>query len=243
MFCSKIIYLPTDKNAFLSALAPQDAAAVRERLKPFPMDMGQMVGQIGEPITQVIFPSSGLISVVAELDSGARIETALVGYDGLFGSAFVFGAKTHISMSYVQMPGTALALPPSELIELADESESLSAMLFRYEQYLLVQVQQSVACNARHQIGQRLATWLLRARDAAGQTQLHLTQEFLAQMLGVPRDGVSVVAEKLQDDGLIRYRRGVIDILDEKGLVDAACECSETVKMQYQRIFGRDGLS
>ena len=205
--------------------------------------MGKMVGQIGEPITQVIFPSSGLISVVAELESGARIETALVGNDGLFGSAFVFGAKTHISMSYVQMPGVALAIQASELIELADESESLSAMLFRYEQYLLVQAQQSVACNARHQIGQRLATWLLRARDSAGQTHLHLTQEFLGQMLGVPRDGVSVVAEKLKDDGLISYARGQIEILDEKGLTVAACECSETVKMQYRRIFERDGLN
>jgi CRP-like cAMP-binding protein len=237
------IGVPAENSAFLSGLSPQDAAAVRERLKPFRLTNGMMLGEIGKPITQVIFPRSGLISVVAELTSGERIETALIGYDGVFGGAFVFGAKTHITMSYVQMPGEALALPASELLVLADESESLAAMLFRYEQYLLVQVQQSVACNARHQLRQRLGTWLLRARDTADQKRLHLTQEFLSQMLGVKRASVSVVAGELQAEGLIRYRRGVIDILDEKGLAEVACECRKSVNMQYRRLFKREGLN
>ena len=182
--------------------------------------------------SRAVFPIHGLISVVAELASGERIETALIGHEGLFGGSFIFGAKTHLSLSFVQMPGNGLTIRGSDFAELAEDCETLTALTFWHEQYLLAQAQQSTACNARHSISQRLATWLLRARDAAGQMRVDLTQEFLAQMLGVQRASVSTVAAKLQDDGLISYRRGRIEIVDEKKLTAAACECRNAVRMQ-----------
>jgi CRP-like cAMP-binding protein len=227
--------VPAGSNAILSAL--EDGAALRERLKPIPLTSGQMLGEIGKPISQVIFPTAGLISVVAQLTTGERIETALIGQNGVFGGACALGAKTHMSVSFVQSAGAGLAVRASDFVELAARNVKLTALLFQHEQYLLAQTQQSVACNARHQIPQRLATWLLRAADAAEQKQLHLTQEFLAQMLGVQRASVSQVATKLQDDGLIRYQRGRIDILDETRLNEAACECREAVRTQRRRLF------
>jgi CRP-like cAMP-binding protein len=116
-------------------------------------------------------------------------------------------------------------------------------LFFRHEQYLMAQAQQSVACNAHHQVAMRLATWLIRARDAAEQLDLQLTQEFLAQMLGVQRASVALVAGQLQSEGLIRYRGDQIEILNEKKLVERACECCQTVRMQYRQIFGRENSS
>lgn len=230
--------MPEGNNAILKALPPQELAGLRGRLKPMRLATGQMLGEIGAPITQIVFPTRGLISVVAELASGERIETALIGHEGLFGGAYIFGAKTHVSLSFVQVPGEAFSLGASDFAELADDSETLTALTFRHEQYLLAQAQQSTACNARHQISQRLATWLLRAGDAAGQMRIDLTQEFLAQMLGVQRASVSTVAAKLQDEGVIRYQRGRIKILDEKKLSETACECRQAVRTQYRRLFG-----
>ncbi len=228
-------------NAFLLALPAKDLAAITERLKPMPLDMGQMLGETGAPIEQVVFPTAGLISVVTELSSGERIETALIGRSGVLGASVAFGAKFHISTSFVQMAGSALVMRASDFAEFARQRDDLRALLFKHEEYLLAQSQQSVACNARHQIAMRLATWLIRSRDAAGQTNLQMTQEFLAQMLGVQRASVSLVAAELQEEGLIRYRRGNIEIVNEKKLIERACECCQAVRMQYRRLFDGSG--
>ncbi len=226
------------KNALLLALPSDDLAALTERLKPVPLRMGETLGEIGAPIEQVIFPIAGLISVVAELSSGERIEAALIARSGVLGASVAFGAKFHISTSLVQMAGNALAMRAADFAEFARHRDLLRALLFRHEEFILAQSQQSVACNARHAVAMRLATWLIRARDAVEQTHLQMTQEFLAQMLGVQRASVSLVAAELQDDGLIRYRRGNVEIVDEKKLLDRACECCKSVRMQYRRLFG-----
>jgi CRP-like cAMP-binding protein len=229
-------------NALLLALQAKDLAAISERLKPIPLDMSQMMGEPGAPIEHVVFPTAGLISVVTELSSGERIETALIGRSGVLGASVAFGAKFHISTSFVQMAGSALSMRAAEFAELVRQRDDIRALLFRHEEYLLAQSQQSVACNARHQIAMRLATWLLRSRDAAGQTHLEMTQEFLAQMLGVQRASVSLVAAELQEEGLIRYRRGNIEIVNEKKLIERACECCQAVRMQYRRLFDGSGV-
>jgi CRP-like cAMP-binding protein len=230
--------VPAATNAFLDALPKKDSGALGERLKRLTLSQGQVLGESGAAIEQVVFPLSGLISVVAELSSGERIETALIGRGGVFGASIGFGAKIHISTSFVQMAGEALAIRASEFADFARNREDVKAQLYRHEQYLMAQAQQSVACNARHQISERLAAWLLRARDAAETGSLHLTQEFLAQMLGVQRASVSVVASSLQDAGMIAYRRGRIDIIDDKKLSQTACECHHTVHTQHQRLLG-----
>ncbi len=158
----------------------------------------------------------------------------------MLGGSVAFGARFHISTSFVQMAGSALVTRASDFVDFA-KSRDLHALLFKHEEYLLAQSQQSVACNARHQIAMRLATWLIRSRDAAGQTNLQMTQEFLAQMLGVQRASVSLVAAELQEEGLIRYRRGNIEIVNEKKLIERACECCQAVRMQYRRLFDGSG--
>jgi CRP-like cAMP-binding protein len=233
--------VPFANNALLLALPAKDLAAISERLKPTPLDMAQMLGDTGGPIELVVFPTSGLISVVTELSSGERIEAALIGRSGVLGASVAFGAKCHISTSFVQMPGSGLVMRASDFADFARQREDVRAVLFKHEEYLLAQSQQSVACNARHQVAMRLATWLIRSRDAAEQMHLDMTQEFLAQMLGVQRASVSLVAAQLQAEGLIRYRRGHIEIINEQKLIDRACECCQAVRMQYRRLFDGDG--
>ncbi len=233
--------MPFADNAILLALPAKDLAALTERLKPMTLDLGQMLGENGAPIEQVVFPTAGLISVVTELSSGERIEAALIGRSGVLGASVAFGAKIHINTSFVQMAGSALVMRASDFAELFRQRVWIRALLFKNEEYLLAQSQQSVACNARHQIAMRLATWLIRSRDAAEQTSLQMTQEFLAQMLGVQRASVSLVAAELQEEGLIRYRRGHIEIVNEKKLIERACECCQAVRMQYRRLFDGSG--
>jgi CRP-like cAMP-binding protein len=225
-------------NEILAALPAKEAAVLNERLKPIELKHGDLLGEMGRPIEQVIFPTRGLISVVAELSTGERIETALVGHKGVLGASIVFGGKCHISTSFVQMPGSALSMRAAEFAELVRPLEQARLVLFKHEQFLLAQAQQSTACNARHQISARLATWLLRARDSADTTTLQLTQEFLAQMLGVQRASVSLVAAQLREAGLIEYRRGKIEIVNEQKLGEAACECSHAVRVHYGRLLG-----
>jgi CRP-like cAMP-binding protein len=217
-----------------------DRTALTERLKPVTLSIGQAFGEPGAPIEQVIFPTSGLISIVTELSSGERIETALIGRSGVLGASVAFGAKFHISTSFVQMPGDGLVMRAADFADFARQHE-VRELFYKNEEYLLAQSQQSVACNARHQVAMRLATWLIRSRDAANRTHLQMTQEFLAQMLGVQRASVSLVAAELQGEGLIRYRRGNIEIVNEQKLIERACECCQAVRTQYRRLFDGSG--
>jgi CRP-like cAMP-binding protein len=235
--------MPLANNALLLALAANDLTAILERVRPISLEIGQMLGEPGFPIEQVIFPTSGLVSVVAELSSGERIETALIGRNGVLGAPAAFGTGFHVNTSFVQMAGSALAMRAGDFIAFTRDRTAARELMFKHEQYLLAQAQQSVACNARHAVAMRLATWLIRSRDAAEQLNLQMTQEFLAQMLGVQRGSVSTVAAELQDEGLIRYRRGQIEILNEKKLVERACECCRTVRMHYRQIFGIEDSS
>jgi CRP-like cAMP-binding protein len=230
--------VPAATNGILRTFAPKDLAAISERMKRVTLAHGELLGESGAPIEQVVFPLSGMVSVVAELATGERIEVALIGRSGVLGASAIFGARAHISTSFVQAAGSALAVRAAELVDFARQRDQVRNALFRHEQYIMAQSQQSVACNARHDIPQRLATWLMRARDSLEQNELALTQEFLAQMLGVQRASVSLVASKLQDEGLIRYRRGRIEIIDETKLGERACECCGTVRIAYRQLLG-----
>ena len=143
-----------------------------------------------------------------------------------------------MSRAIVQMGGSVLACEADTLKGLALQSEKLLSLLIRHEQTVYAQAQQSAACNATHNVAARLARWLLRARDLAGGERLPFTQEFLAEMLGVRRTSVSLVAHTLQKAGLIRYRRGAIQIMDLEGLQETACECYETIRKHYSVLLG-----
>jgi CRP-like cAMP-binding protein len=223
-------------NALLASLSPDDAAALRPRLKNLELKERQVLFESGDTIRTVYFPINVVISLIVVLSTGEMIEAAMVGRDGVLGASSALGEKTSLSRAMVQLPGQALVCELGALKDAALQSPSLLSLIIRHEQALYAQAQQSTACMAAHDIQSRFCRWLLRARDLSGGDSLPLTQEFLAEMLGVRRTSITAVALTLQQAGLIRYSRGNIQISNVEGLRDAACECYEAVKSHYGRL-------
>ena len=224
-------------NEILARLHQSHPDFVTRRARQVTYVHGDLFGETGRPIDDLLFPSSGMISLVVDLADGDRIEAGMVGRRGMVGGSALFGGRTHLCTSFAQLPGSGWTVRADDLIELADREPGVRDLLFRNEQYTLAQAQQTAACNAKHRIPQRLATWILRAQFDSGDDELLLTQEFLAQMLGVQRASVSMFAGALQDKGLIFYRRGRVRILDRDGLVHEACECHATLRNRHAQLF------
>jgi Crp-like helix-turn-helix domain len=170
---------------------------------------------------------------------GEMIETAMVGRDGVVNGISALDGKVSLHKAIVQVAAVGTAINADALKALANEFEPLRALLIRHEQVLLAQAQQSAGCNASHTVEARMCRWLLRIRDLTESDEMELTQEFLAQMLGVRRTSVSLVASTLQKAGFIAYRRGHIKLTDPVALEDSACECYATVKGHYERLLAR----
>ena len=226
-------------NLFLSSLPPADFDALRPHLRAVELRQSDVLHEIGSPIEKVHFPHNGIVSLVIDLASGETIESAMIGRESVVGGSSGLNSQVSLSKAIVQIAGHASWTDAHRLRALADTSDAAREALFRHEQLILVQAQQSAACNATHTVEARLARWLLRCRDLQQSDDLILTQEFIAEMLGVRRTSVSVVANTLQQAGLLRYRRGHIRILDAQGLRETACECYEAVKTQSARLLGR----
>jgi len=173
---------------------------------------------------------------VVDLKAGQAIEAAMIGRDSMFGASSALDGQVSLNRAIVQLAGSGEALDAGRFREVADKSPDFRTVLIRHEQVVFVQAQQSAACNASHTLEARLSRWLLRSRDLSGSDTLTLTQEFLAQMLGVERSSVSVVAHILQQAGVISCSRGQIKIVNLEGLQDASCECYGTVKAHYDRL-------
>jgi CRP-like cAMP-binding protein len=200
------------------------------------LPFGDVIAEPGEPVRNVYFPFTGVVSLVVQMSFGDMIETAMVGRDGVANGTSALDGKVSLHKGIVQVAGAAATISPDVLRKLAHEFDPLQSLLIRHEQVLLAQAQQSAGCNASHTVESRMCRWLLRMRDLAQSNELHLTQEFLAQMLGVRRTSVSLVAGTLQKAGLIKYRRGNIHLVDLEQLEQSACECYETVKGHYERL-------
>jgi CRP-like cAMP-binding protein len=227
------------QNRFLASLSPADAAILQPHLKPIDLRQSLVLFEIGSAINQVYFPHNGVVSLVVDLASGETIESAMIGRESVVGGSAGLNGNVSVCKAIVQVAGTGSVMAAEHLRALADSSADCRASLFRHEQMILVQAQQSAACNATHTVEARLSRWLLRCRDLHESDELLLTQEFVADMLGVRRTSVSVVANTLQQAGFIRYRRGHIRILNVEGLRETACECYETVKVQASRLLNR----
>jgi CRP-like cAMP-binding protein len=227
--------MPQSQNLILASLPQNIFAAIEPRLARVSLNFADVVAEPGEPIRRVYFPITGVVSLVVDMTDGSIIETAMVGRDGVANATSALDGKVAMYRGIIQLAGEAVAIAPDDLRSLAREFEPLQSILIRHEQLLLAQAQQSAGCNASHTVEARMCRWLLRMRDLSGD-DLKLTQEFLAQMLGVRRTSVSVVAGTLQQAGFIRYRRGNIRLLDIDQLRDGACECYETVKGHYDRM-------
>jgi len=223
-------------NRLLASLPAADFELLRPHLKPFEMVQGDLLFDAGDTVNWVYFPHSGVISLVVGLGDGQMIEAAMVGRDGVVGGSAALDGKVALNRGIVQIEGAASILDVTILRKAAEQSANFRAALIRHEQALFAQAQQSAACNASHTVEARLSRWLLRSRELAGDNALGLTQEFVAQMLGVRRTSVSLVANTLQNAGLIRYSRGRIQITDLDGLRAASCECYGRVKAQYDRL-------
>lgn len=225
------------RNDILSTLTPPEGGELRSAARHIKFVHGDILGQDNAPISDVFFPSSGMVSVVVEFADGECVETAMLGYRGALGAAAAFGATEHIATGFGQIPGDGWLVPGAMVIALSERNGRFRQSLFRQEQYLQAQAQQTAACNGRHTLQRRLASWLLRARAIAGSDHLGLTQEYLAQMLGVQRASVSGAASLLADTGAIEYRRGRVEIRDVDLLGSHACACHSMLAARRERLF------
>jgi CRP-like cAMP-binding protein len=223
-------------NHLLALLPAADFELIHPHLKPMDLPNEKTLFRTGDPIKHAYFPHSGIISLVVELASGESIEAAMIGRDSVVGASAALDGQIALNTAIVQIPGAGSILDVQHLKAAAEQSATFRITLVRHAEALFAQAQQSVACNVTHALEARLARWLLGSRDLAGSDGLPLTQEFLSQMLGVRRTSVSLVAHTLQHAGLIQYRRGHIQITNTEGLKEAACECYDTVKQNYDRL-------
>jgi CRP-like cAMP-binding protein len=229
-------------NRLLASLPPADFELLRPQLKLVELIHEDVLFDAGDPVNWAYFPHHGVVSLVVMLTEGETIEAAMVGRAGVVLGAAALDGGVALNRGIVQVQGAASVLDVETLRRAAEQSVAFRTALMRHEQVLFAQAQQSAACNATHIVEARMARWLLWTHELSGSDTLGLTQEFLAQMLGVRRTSVSLVANTLQNAGLIRYRRGRIEITDLEGLQAASCECYGKVKMHYDRLLG-DGTN
>jgi CRP-like cAMP-binding protein len=226
-------------NRLLSLLPNGERVSLLSKMQRQPIIPHDLLHPPGQSIRRVFFPLSGVISLMTPLADGSAVETATVGREGMVGvHAFLGGGPLGNAQAMSQVPGEMLSMNVDTFRAVVDgEAKSkLRAVMLAYTQALFVQIAQGVACNGVHEIQQRTAKWLLETHDRATGDEFQLTQEFLADMLGVTRPSVSVAAHTLQAAGLIRYRRGSIAVLDRRGLEEASCECYGVVRVEYERL-------
>jgi len=227
-----------ERNRILSVLGTGELSIVQPHLKEIQFAQGTILQEQGEPIEQVYFPHSGMISLVAVMNDGEQsIETATVGREGTVGAMSGLGPRHAFNRAVVQIAGTMARIPTVKLQAAVNASPVLRDAIVKYNEVLLAQIQQGAACNAFHEAEERLCRWLLQTRDRIDADIIPLTQEFLSQMLGVRRTTVTLIARSLQKRGLVHYRRGKIKIVDRAGLEKCACECYGTVRRQIEEYF------
>src|SRR5262245_13990643 len=224
------------ENRLLAALDPADYALVRPHLRTAWFERGAILQEQEAPVAHVYFPMSGLVSLVCVMRDGHEIETAAVGRDGAVGAFVGLGRWNVFTRATVQISATCAVISDSDFRAAVSQSERIRDLILRFKEALLGQVQQTAACNALHPLEARLARWLLQALDLSDERELMQTQESLAKMLGVRRTSVTVSANRLQADGLLRYRRGHILVLDRAGLEDVACECYRAIRRRTDNI-------
>lgn len=223
-------------NQLLALLPTTTYQQLLPKLEPVSLPIRQVLYEENQPIEYVYFPLNAVVSCLAIMDDGTQVEVGTVGYEGFVGVPVFLGASSTSGRAIVQILGKGLRMPSQVFGHEVEQNGSLTRILHRYVQALMADMAQQVACNRLHSVQQRCARWLLTTRDRVRVAEFPLTQEFLAQMLGVRRATVNEVAQSLQHQGLIRYRHGIITVLDAEGLEAAACECYHIVRAQYDRM-------
>jgi CRP-like cAMP-binding protein len=221
----------------LAALQPPDFALLSPHLKDLHLKQGILLQESGDPIEQVYFPQSGMISVLATMQEGKAVETATVGREGAVGIMAGLGGRRAAGRAVVQIEGRCSQIAVAPFRAAIDRSDDIHDLIVRYNDTQMALIQQSAGCNALHHAEKRLCRWLLQTRDRSDSDMLSLTHEFLSEMLGVQRSSVTLIARQLQTEGLIRYRRGQVDIVDRDGLENKACECYEVRRRMNEETF------
>lgn len=230
---------PIIENKILAALPTQEYDRLLEHLTPVSLPLGDTLYKSEERIDYVYFPNTGVVSLVANMKDGKSVEVGLVGNEGMVGLSIVMGDNISPNHAIVQIADGAMRMSADNLKKELKREGRLLSLLLRNTLAMLQQVSQTAACNGSHSVGERLARWLLMCHDRVKGDELGLTQEFIAQMLGTRRSGVSEAAIVLQADKLIHYSRGRITVLDRKGLEAFGCECYGVVKAESDRLFSQ----
>jgi CRP-like cAMP-binding protein len=223
------------QNQLIAALADRDRQRWLGRLEPVELRLGQVLYESGGAPSHVYFPTTAIVSLLYVMESGASAEIAVVGNEGLVGISLFMGGESTTSRAVVQSAGHAYRLASQAIKEEVKRAPVLHLVL-RYTQALITQMSQTAVCNRLHTLDQQLCRWLLLSLDRLQGNELVMTQELIANMLGVRRQGVTEAALKLQQADLIRYARGRITVLDRRGLEKCACECYAVVKTEYDRL-------
>ena len=227
--------LPKD-NHLLAALPDTEWARWQPQLEWVAMPLGQVLYESGRTLSHVYFPTTAIVSLLYVMENGASAEIAVVGREGVVGISLFMGGESTPSRAVVQSAGEGWRLRASAIKDEFNRSHPVMHLLLRYTQALITQMSQTAVCNRHHSLDQQLCRWLLLSLDRLPGNDLLMTQELIANMLGVRREGVTEAALKLQKLGLIRYARGHITVLDRPGLAARTCECYEVVKKEYDRL-------
>lgn len=222
-------------NHLLAALPPEEWARWKPLLEIVDMPQGKVVYEAGSDIKHVYFPTTAIVSLLYVMQNGASAEIAIVGNEGIVGVSLFMGGESTTSRAVVQSGGKGYRLSAAALKEEFKHAPVLH-LLLRYTQALITQMAQTAVCNRHHSLDQQLCRWLLLSLDRLRSQDLIMTQELISNMLGVRREGVTESALKLQRDGLIRYTRGHITVLDRSALEKRTCECYAVVKREYDRL-------
>ncbi len=223
-------------NHLLAALPKTESERLFPHLELVPLPLGEALYESGDTLNHVYFPTTAIVSLLYELENGSSAEIAVVGYEGIVGIALFMGGDTMPNRAVVQSAGNAYRLRGQLLKEEFNRAGALQHLLLRYTLAMLTQMAQTAVCNRHHSVDKQLCRWLLLSLDRLPANELSMTQELIANMLGVRREGVTEAAGKLQNDGLIHYSRGRITVLDRPGLEKRVCECYEVVRQEFRRL-------
>jgi CRP-like cAMP-binding protein len=229
------------QNRLLASLPADDFALLAPHLAPAELERGRILYDPGDRIDSIYFPHDGVISLMTLMESGSAIEGATIGREGALGLHAAVTPRFALSRAIVQTPVRASRISAGQLHEAWEKSGRLRELVERHTEALFGHALQSVGCNALHSVEARFCRWLLTCHDRISTDTIALTQEFLADMLGVQRTTVTAVARGLQQKGAIRYRRGVVDIVDRGGLEALACECYSAIHRTYERLLPQRG--
>ena len=226
------------ENRLLAALPREEYERLAPQLQPVSFSLGEVVYEFGGHLDYVFFPTSSIVSLLYTMENGTSAEMGLTGNDGVVGIALFMGGGTMPNRAVVQSAGGAVRMKASVLQDEFALGGKFQYLLLRYTQALITQISQTAVCNRLHTVEQQLCRWLLLSHDRVKADELIMTQELIADMLGVRREGVTVAAGRLQDSGAISYVRGHIKILDRQRLEEAVCECYQVVKDEFDRLLG-----